>query len=63
MKKEYIIIDRIDNKIHKYNTYAEMEWQLKGLVWDYETRGWIIKKDTYNNGSIVALKYIKDMFD
>ena len=40
-----------------------MEWQLKGLIYDYETHGWIIKQNMYNNGYIVALRYAGDMFD
>lgn len=63
MKKEYIIIDRVGNKIYKYPRYEDMEWQLKGLIYDYETHGWIIKQNMYNNGYIVALRYAGDMFD
>ena len=63
MEKKYIIIDKVGNNIYEYKSYENMEWQLKGLIWSYETHGWIIKQTVYNNGSIVALRYVKDMFD
>ena len=63
MRKDYIIIDKIGNKIYRFPNYGDMRWQLDGLIWDYEIHGWIIKQDVYNHGFVIALKYVGDMFD
>lgn len=63
MRKDYILIDRIGNKIYRYENYATMQWQLSNLVYSYGTHGWLLDKNVYNNGNVIALRYAGNMFN
>jgi hypothetical protein len=63
MRKDYILIDRIGNKIYKYENYATMQWQLSNLVYSYGTHGWLLNKNIYNNGDVIALRYAGNIFN
>ena len=63
MRKNYILIDRIGNKIYRYENYATMQWQLSNLVYSYGTHGWLLDKNVYNNGNVITLRYAGNMFN